>query len=53
MAAAANGAVSAADATATRLLNFAEPLDVVLLDSTVNVFYGAGANDQVGELVVY
>lgn len=35
------------DVTAAKLLNFAEPLDVTLLDTTVNAFYGAGSNDQV------
>jgi hypothetical protein len=32
---------------AAKLLNFAEPLDVALLDSTVNAFYGAGSNQEV------
>lgn len=45
MAAAANGA--GVDGTAAKLLNFAEPLDVALLDATVNAFYGAGSNDEV------
>jgi exportin-1 len=43
---AANG-VSAADAAAARLTNFAEPMDIELLDSTVNAFYGAGSNEEV------
>jgi hypothetical protein len=47
MAAAANGAGSAVDATVAKLLNFAEPLDVALLDATVTAFYGAGSNDEV------
>ena len=47
MAATSNGAASAVDATAAKLLNFAEPLDVALLDSTVNAFYGAGSTEQV------
>ena len=41
---AANGV---ADAAAARLTNFAEPMDIALLDSTVNAFYGAGSNEQV------
>lgn len=52
MAASMNGgasasASSAVDATAAKLLNFAEPLDVSLLDTTVDAFYGAGTNEQV------
>ena len=47
MAAPANGAASVVDATAGRLLNLAEPLDVALLDRTVTAFYGAGSNDEV------
>ena len=47
MAATSNGAASAVDATAAKLLNFAEPLDVALFDSTVNAFYGAGSTEQV------
>lgn len=47
MTAATNGAASSVDATVAKLLNFAEPLDVALLDSTVNAFYGAGSNEQV------
>jgi len=52
MAASMNGgasASSAVDATAAKLLNFAEPLDVSLLDTTVDAFYGAGTNEQVCE----
>jgi hypothetical protein len=40
----ANGAV---EATVKKLLNFSEPVDVALLDATVNAFYGAGSNEQV------
>jgi hypothetical protein len=47
MAAAVNGAGSAVDATVAKLLNYAEPLDVALLDATVNAFYGAGSNEEV------
>jgi len=47
MAAAANGAGSAVDATVAKLLNYAEPLDVALLDATVDAFYGAGSNEEV------
>ena len=47
MTATANGAGSAVDATVAKLLNFAEPLDVALLDATVNAFYGAGSNEEV------
>jgi hypothetical protein len=47
MAAAANGTSSAVDATVAKLLNFAEPLDVALLDATVTAFYGAGSNEEV------
>lgn len=32
---------------AERLLDFASPLDVGLLDNTVNAFHGAGNNEQV------
>ena len=40
-------AQSAVEATAAKLLNFAEPLDVTLLDSTVNAFYASSSNDEV------
>lgn len=43
----ANGTATAVDAAVATLLNFAEPLDVALLDNTVNAFYGAGSSDQV------
>jgi hypothetical protein len=46
MAAAANGAASP-EAVAVKLLDFSQPLDVALLDSTVNAFYGAGSNQEV------
>lgn len=32
---------------AERLLDFASPLDVGLLDKTVDAFHGAGSNEQV------
>lgn len=35
------------DAAAAKLLNFAEPLDVSLLDATVASFYGASTKEQV------
>lgn len=45
---AANGAaLGAPEAVAAKLLDFAQPLDVGLLDSTVNAFYGAGSNQEV------
>lgn len=47
MAAAANGSGSAVDATVAKLLNYSEPLDVALLDATINAFYGAGSNEEV------
>ncbi|PSC71723.1 exportin-1-like isoform X2 [Micractinium conductrix] len=44
---AANGAaLGAPEAVAAKLLDFAQPLDVGLLDSTVNAFYGAGSNQE-------
>lgn len=54
MAAVTNGVAtvnSEIDTTLQKLLNFAEPLDVALLDATVNAFYGAGSNDQVSRLL--
>ena len=45
--AAPNGAVAGPEAVAAKLLDFSQPLDVVLLDSTVNAFYGAGSNQEV------
>lgn len=33
---------------AAKLLDFSQPFDVPLLDATVNAFYGAGSNDEVG-----
>lgn len=47
------GAGSPVDATAGKLLNFAEPLDVSLLDTTVDAFYGAGTNEQVCYMFIY
>lgn len=49
MAVPANGAriSSPMDERAAKLLNFSEPLDVELLDATVDAFYGAGSNEQV------
>lgn len=47
--AAANGAVGGPEAVAAKLLDFSQPLDVALLDSTVNAFYGAGSNQEVRE----
>jgi hypothetical protein len=47
MATLANGGGLGMDATAAKLLNFAEPIDVNLLDATVTAFYGAGTNEQV------
>ena len=35
---------------AAKLLDFSQPFDVPLLDATVNAFYGAGSNDEVGEV---
>lgn len=32
----------------TKLLDFSAPVDVELVESTVNVFYGSGSQDQVG-----
>lgn len=46
MAAPANGAAAPETVTA-KLLDFSAPLDVALLDSTVNAFYGAGSNQEV------
>lgn len=43
----AGAVASAVESTTAKLLNFAEPLDVALLDSTVNAFYGAGSNEEV------
>ena len=34
---------------AAKLLDFSQPFDVPLLDATINAFYGAGSNDEVGE----
>ncbi|KAL6772266.1 XPO1 [Auxenochlorella protothecoides x Auxenochlorella symbiontica] len=39
---------SGLEAAAAKLLNFAEPLDVALLDATVAAFYGASTNDERG-----
>ena len=47
MAAPAPPANGAAQAAAARLLDFAQPLDVAVLDATVNAFYGAGSNEEV------
>lgn len=33
---------------AAKLLDFSQPFDVPLLDATINAFYGAGSNDEVG-----
>lgn len=44
--AAPNGAVGGPEAVAAKLLDFAQALDVALLDSTVNAFYGAGSNQE-------
>jgi hypothetical protein len=46
MAAPVNGA-AAPEAVTAKLLDFSAPLDVALLDSTVNAFYGAGSNQEV------
>lgn len=35
---------------AQKLLNFSDPIDVPLLESTVGFFYGAGTEDQVSIL---
>lgn len=43
----AAAAQSAVETTAAKLLDFSQPLDVALLDATVNAFYGAGSNDEV------
>lgn len=51
MAAPANGVYSSVDATVNKLLNLSEPLDVALLDSTIDTFYGAGSNDQVSKVL--
>lgn len=32
----------------SKLLDFSAPVDVELVESTVNVFYGSGNQDQVG-----
>jgi hypothetical protein len=32
----------------SKLLDFSNPVDVELVESTVNVFYGSGQQDQVG-----
>lgn len=45
MAAPVNGA-AAPEAVTAKLLDFSAPLDVALLDSTVNAFYGAGSNQE-------
>ncbi len=47
--AAANGVAGGPEAVAAKLLDFSQPLDVALLDSTVNAFYGAGSNQEVRE----
>ena len=47
MAAANGAAVGSPEAVTAKLLDFAQPLDVSLLDSTVNAFYGAGSNQEV------
>lgn len=47
MAAVANGSVGPVEQTAAALLDFSKPLEVSLLDATVNAFYGAGSNDEV------
>lgn len=43
----AASAQNAVEVTAAKLLDFSQPLDVSLLDATVNAFYGAGSNDEV------
>jgi hypothetical protein len=50
MAAANGAAVGSPEAVTAKLLDFAQPLDVSLLDSTVNAFYGAGSNQEVSAM---
>jgi hypothetical protein len=38
---------AAVEATAAKLLDFSQPLDINLLDSTIATFYGAASNDEV------
>ena len=48
MAAPANGAAPLLpQEIAAKLLDVSQPLDVALLDRTVDVFYGAGSNQEV------
>lgn len=40
------------EAAAARLLDLSQPIDVPLLESTVNYMYGAGTNEQVRDAAV-
>ena len=45
--------MAAVASSSQRLLDFSQPIDVPLLDATVNAFYGAGSPAEVVQIVTF